>query len=199
MLKPSIIGLDPSFTNLGTCFQAIDGSQQIHIKSDFDHWACFMQHNAPMIRGAIMEEPNLDTGVFKGYEAWEEGFLSNCKDIEAQKSELRKLLKIAQDIGKQKAAADQMRKVLDSLGIPYALVAPSARDRAEKTNSRYEIKIMKWPTKTTSDQYKWITEVPVVGRTNEHTRDAGTLLIGRTLSWIEAQHKIRLAQSLSQN
>ena len=88
-----------------------------------------------------------------------------------RKSALRTSIKIAQDVGKVKAHAQHIIERLESLGAVVVKVNPSRRRKAGKTS---DPRLFNMPVKLTSAQFEQLTGYP--GSTNEHVRDAATLV-----------------------
>lgn len=97
-------------------------------------------------------------------------------------------LNIAQKAGENQALAKVIIKLLKAKDIPHIEVSPSARDRADKKVAGQKIvrkpkdfSLLRMPTKINSGQdfNDW---TGYTGRTNEHSRDAATLVYQMTLN-----------------
>lgn len=104
-------------------------------------------------------------------------------------------MKHAQSVGKNKAAGELFIEIFERQGIPVLEIAPSSRHRADKDLLKYKnqgIKMLAMPTKTTAAQFEQYTGYS--GRSNEHTRDAGTLVFHKTIQWAQTQIMIQQAK-----
>lgn len=193
--RDHLVGIDPSFTKLGVCIQhrARCDTQQ-HMTwtfLDFERW---IRTDGVRNRIAvILEDPNEDSHHWTAWREFKKSALTKPETANIIKSEFKKALKIAADVGANKAAARQITLLLEENGVPFATVAPSKRDSAKGIGAN-EICRLKWPTKTTVEQYHIYTNIKPKG-SSEHSRDAGTLITGRTVGWIIQQHKIRLERN----
>jgi hypothetical protein len=100
-------------------------------------------------------------------------------------------------VGQNKAAAKLIIQVLEEKGIPVLEVAPSERQKAyrdEKGGKVYHDKpnMLKMPTKTNAAQFEEVTGYG--GRSNEHGRDAGTLISGVTVRNVLMRLEIQAAK-----
>ena len=96
----------------------------------------------------------------------------------------------AQDIGKSKAAAEYVIDIFRDRGVQVVEIAPSERHRADKTSKKNprSIDMKKWPTKTTRAQFEQYSGLKIGARdSNEHSRDAATLVVKRTIQSVELQ------------
>ncbi|MCH2044582.1 MAG: hypothetical protein MK212_10735 [Saprospiraceae bacterium] len=113
-----------------------------------------MDKEVARLSGVVLEDPNLDKTTFR---------VGKTRAMS---------LKFAQDVGKNKAIANTIIEKCRRLNIDYALVAPSERRRADKGNK--VLAQLNMPTKTTQQQFRLLTGF--TRPTNEHSRDAGTLV-----------------------
>lgn len=187
-----LIGIDPSFKTMGVAVYNprtkqywLGGGDMSQGIRDISQWA------AEGI--CILEDPNGDKAVYGAAEAIQEASERYRVGGKEWNRKVRTALKIAQDVGANKAAARELMKWMDRFKIPYMLVAPSDRDRADKTSEgrdrKCKIEFLRAPTKTTSEQFRKLTGHH--GTSNEHQRDAATLCWGRSISWALAQITMR--------
>lgn len=102
----------------------------------------------------------------------------------------RSCMRKAQDVGKNKAAAEFTIDILRERGVTVAEITPSKRHRADKTSAKNPANILHkaFPTKTNRKQFIEYSGINVGPRdTNEHTRDAATLVVKRTVQNVELQ------------
>lgn len=112
--------------------------------------------------------------------------------------EIRIMAKHAQGIGKSKASCEVLKHMFKKAGVPMVLISPSRRDRADKPGKtgpgNRGIALLSMPTKTNAYQFQMLTGFS--GRSNEHSRDAATLVWGRSIKWAETQLTIQKQQEL---
>ena len=137
---------------------------------------------------AVLENPALDKGVFGAMGMANSAlrdYKTNRINHQQAMAQIGTAIGVAARIGESKASGKYGKAQLVSAGIPFHEVAPSQRDKAFKKikgkTHRLYVKTLKMPTKTTQAQYNELTKF--VGRTNEHERDAGTLVYARTVQW----------------
>lgn len=94
--------------------------------------------------------------------------------------------KISRDAGKNQAGATVVRQLCNHFRVPCLLIAPSQRRQA-KPYLKF-VKGLPYPTKTTKEQFNTLTGC--FARTNEHNRDAGTLVWG--MSQKEFENRIKM-------
>lgn len=142
--------------------------------------------------GFVVEDPNIDTAFYDGWKELETQIKmykfnqAKLKDIE---SVYRKHTKMAQNVGQNKMVAAQFIAWLKMQNLEFLRIAPSSRTKVLKkdaTGKEYRLKgvhlkIATMPTKTNAGEFQLITGHK--GKTNEHQRDAGTLVFDRTLKW----------------
>lgn len=191
-----LLGIDPSFITMGVAIK--DPSKKLHkyklftgTMTDCISW---LGQNVKMKEVvAIVENPALDSAVFGAWERMRKAIVTG--GIGTIKYEFNMIISRAQKVGENKAAAKLFIKLLADKGVPVIEVAPSARQKAYskvKGNiERKKVKLLRSPTKTTKEQFYELTgENPKEGNT-EHSRDAATLLHGKTLKWCELQLKLQ--------
>jgi hypothetical protein len=133
---------------------------------------------------AVVEDAELDSTVFGAWEAFSQ-YLKKGYAITTLKSAFSTAMQKAQNVGMQKAAARLTIAAIERLGIEVIRIAPSWRDRADKIKKvaglhHRAIEVYSMPTKTTAAQFKQLTGYQ--DSTNEHGRDAATLVWGQTAS-----------------
>ena len=196
-MKTHLIGIDPSFENFGIAVYNPESKRLIlqsgNLFEGID-WLndCGILHESI----AVVENPALDKSVFGMWPALRSEFMKTLEKrpgytpyptglAQAQSMFLR-AMKQAQNIGEVKSAARLIIYLLRSQGVPVIEIAPSSRDRADKALQRVGMKgieMLSMPTKTNAEQFQRLTGYQ--GRSNEHTRDAATLIHGRTIKWAE--------------
>ena len=194
-MRDILIGIDPSLTNCGIAIQWPDKSLELHTADLMGAmgWLGAKKINSRII--AIIEDPNKDSTTF-GMWAMMKNEISNMQarrgNMYTVESIFRRTQKRAQDVGKSKGSALLIISMFEKAGVPVVLVAPSSRDNAEKERVKVNAKDvchLKAPTKTNAEEFRMITGY--TGRSNEHNRDAATLIHGRTIVWAETQLKIQ--------
>lgn len=138
----------------------------------------------------VVEDNTLNRNVFNQWKPlWEKCtlyFYKRIGTVEAIKKQFNMALKRGQDIGKNKYLCKIFVKELEALGIPHIRVSPSDRWRADKNKSKgglvitpSNLELYQMPTKLTSAQFKTLTGYS--NPTNEHERDASTIVYGKTM------------------
>jgi hypothetical protein len=94
--------------------------------------------------------------------------------------------RMSRNVGENGASAKYAKKLLTAAKVPVIEVSPTERDKAFKTERdgtkrKLLARALTMPTKTDRAQYESVTGF--VGVTNEHARDAGTLVAGRSMMW----------------
>lgn len=106
-------------------------------------------------------------------------------------------MRVARSVGENSAAGKLIIKQLSEAGVPCVEIAPSKRDSIANIKKKLQSKIgikganmqliklnqFKMPTKSTAAEFKEWTSYE--GSTNEHNRDAATLIFGKTAKWVE--------------
>lgn len=110
-------------------------------------------------------------------------------DINDVLSKFSIAMNYSQKVGKNKAAAQLILRMLDKANVPVLQIAPSKREKAYKNINgkefRLNVRTLKMPTKTNAKQFKELTDSDDTG--SEHARDAATLVWGRTIKWALSQ------------
>lgn len=201
-----LIGIDPSLENLGVC---IYDPQKNIIQLKTDNFLNMME----WIKGkvnlndcvAVVENPGLVSTVFKMWSLVKEIVLSLVKyellklsttlkpgkvTIDDVHSKFSIAMNYAQKVGENKAAAKLLIAMLVQKKVPVLEVSPAKRDRADRAQQKANkakivISSLKYPTKTSAEQFKELTGYN--GRSNEHNRDAATLVVGRSVKSVLAE------------
>lgn len=193
--KKYLIGIDPGFDNLGVCIYNPETNNMRLFGGDWFDGLEFIGQVDLRKAVVVMENPALDSATFKalgmvkpivvlygnymkkvGAQTWP---LPNKVDWPEVASKVSIALRVASNIGENKAAGKLMAKLLKRHKVPTIQIAPSDRMRADKT--RVPIANMTFPTKTNRNQFKVLTGYE--GRSNEHSRDGATLVWGKSFDW----------------
>lgn len=196
-MKTHLIGIDPSFKNVGIAvYRPENGAMSLH---SGDLFSAIDFLNRSKLLGkciVVLEDPNLNPNLFGGWpfvraeimKTLEKrpGYIPFPTGLANVQSAYLRSAKQAQNVGENKAAAKLFAELFERQGVPFFRVSPTDRHRADKelvrANSR-GIKMLVMPTKTNAMQFYELTGYS--GRSNEHTRDAATLVHGRTIKWAE--------------
>ena len=144
----------------------------------------------------VLENPNLETNIFDMWPVMQMDimkFKRGALPIQSKKiggnyipsvqSTFSRALKQAQSVGKNQAAAQEIIKFLDKEEVFNLSIKPSDRQKALTKRggkeTRKDPRILKMPTKTNASQFTLLTGYK--GRSNEHSRDAATLVFGMTI------------------
>lgn len=202
MGKDVLIGIDASLINCGVA--VYEGSNLTLYKGDIWEAIDFIRNTGLSKRAIIvLEDANMDKTSFGLWSAFKAVVLkfagkatgpygikqapATLADVE---SEFRMAMKRSQDIGRSKAAATMLIMLFERAKIPVLRIAPSDRHRADKMKLNNQgVKMLCMPTKTTANQFEQLTGYN--GRSNEHNRDAATLVHGRTIAWAEMKIKLQ--------
>ncbi len=187
MERDILIGIDASLVNCGVAMLDAGGNWSLHTAELLDALAWLRARNIAQRAYIVIEDPNKDSTVFGLWFAIKEAILKRSP-IQEIESLYRRAMKQAQNIGESKAAAKVLIKIFESQGIPVVRIAPSDRNRADKKNvNDKNLFMLKMPTKTNAKQFQLLTSY--TGRSNEHNRDAGTLIAGRNPKWAELMYQ----------
>jgi len=108
--------------------------------------------------------------------------------IDHVRSAFAQAIKHGQRVGKSQAAAEYTIDILRSSQIPVLEIKPSDRHRADVTSrgNPKDVRLKKCPTKTTRVQFEEYSGIKIGPReSNEHSRDAATLVVNKTIRNIE--------------
>lgn len=208
-MRDVLVGIDPSFTNMGVAVY-IPETKQLNMKTgDFQSMVKWLNKTVKLNRCIlIVENPALVSNVFSmwgmmkseveaygKYEAWKAKKslgMPGTKSIQELQSVFARSMKYAQNVGENKAAAKYFLNLIDGLA-PIAEISPSQRDRYDKMkkklgkNANIDLNTLRFPTKTTQTVFnEWSGHE---GRSSEHARDAATLVFGRSIRWALALAK----------
>tara|TARA_R110000751_G_scaffold35441_2_gene87125 strand:+ start:1004 stop:1618 length:615 start_codon:yes stop_codon:yes gene_type:complete len=133
----------------------------------------------------VVENADMDSNIF-GADTDLLSYISRSgtKNKKGLTKKIRQVLAWASNVGKNKGAAIAFIHHLQQHNITYAEIAPSKRRRAGKVlkigkrEVKEKISQLPMPTKTTAADFKFWTGY--CGKTNEHSRDAGTLVFKKT-------------------
>lgn len=150
---------------------------------------------------AVVENAELDSAVFGVWQSFDSflksklipkrkgSFSGRSQPYTQWSGQLEKLfrsyLSQAQSIGKLKVACRIVLEGLEGIGLQVLQVAPSWRDSMDSTKTKKrgglavkDVRYMRMPTKTTAEDFKVLTNYSE--RSNEHGRDAATLIFNQT-------------------
>ena len=198
-MKSVLIGIDPSFATAGVAIYEPTTNNLILHGGDLFSCMSFLNNSGILGKAiAVIENPNMDGTVFGSWFRFQSQIARYVKrqiTLGDLKSEYSISMKHAQSVGKNKAAGELFIEMFERQGIPVLEIAPSSRHRADKDLLKYKnqgIKMLAMPTKTTAAQFEQYTGYS--GRSNEHTRDAGTLVFHKTIQWAQTQIMIQQAK-----
>lgn len=172
-----IIGIDPSIQdkNCGFAVWSTIAKELLVIEGINTYMAIKKLESYAKTRkegeqiGVIVEDAGLDKVVFR------------------QGHTRAALIKIAINAGQNGGAARTLIQACECLGLKCLKIAPSARKRADK--SRLPLKLLTMPTKTKTKAFRELTGWGE--RTNEHGRDAATLVFGMSRKNFETRYKLQ--------
>jgi hypothetical protein len=208
-MKDILVGIDPSLTNCGVAILWPDKTLELHTA---DLMAALGWLGSKKITGrmiAVIEDPNKNSNVFgqfakvktavlrfAGKEVGQYAMKSRTATLADVQSEFSMAMKVAQNVGMSKAAAQLIISMMEKAGVPVLTIPPSDRHRADRESLKANfrgVQMLSMPTKTTAEQFRQLTGY--AGRSNEHNRDAATLIHGRTIVWAETQLKIQKSKT----
>ena len=193
MTPQYLIGIDPSFTNCAAAiYHPATKGLQLHTGDLFSVMA-FLNGSGVLGKCIVVcENPNLDSNTFGMWAMMKAaiiGLMQGRVNIVTVQSIFARCMKVAQDIGKSKASAQLLIEMLHRQQIPVLEVKPSSRDRADKVKNA-DVRFMKMPTKTNAAQFATYCGF-VPPKSNEHSRDGATLVVGRNIEWAQRQLTLR--------
>jgi hypothetical protein len=204
MERDILIGIDASLVSCGIAILQ-DGKLELHTAEILDaiKWLSAKKILSRSI--AVIEDPNLDKNVFgqfvlvkaavlkfAGKAVGQYGMKQTAGTMADVQGAFSIAMKRAQDIGQAKAAAKILISLFERAKVPVVRIAPSDRHRADKESLKANfigVQMLSMPTKTNAGQFQQLTGY--VGRSNEHNRDAATLIHGRTIKWALMQISIQ--------
>lgn len=170
-----IIGIDPSI-QAGNCGFAVWSTveKQLREVTGTDTYLAIkeLEQYSKKVKtkvGVMLEDPTLDKASFR---SWVSQAATN---------------KLILNAGQNGGAARVILQACKHLALDVVRIAPSDRTRSDKTSRPAHA--LKMPTKLKSKVFKSLTGWE--GRTNEHGRDAATLIYGMT----EAKFTLNLLKS----
>jgi len=189
MEKQYLIGIDPGRTNTGIAVYDPKTKSFAHMgKYNLERAIKYLQTVAtPEGCIAVIENPNLESNLYDG---WAEmaSIVRSYKRGNANINQVKKVYSVATkraaDVGKNRAAAQDIIAALKQSGVPTVQIRPSDRQRANRPGMKAkDVIYLNMPTKTNKQQFEQLTGH--CGRSNEHSRDAATLVFGKTIKWAE--------------
>lgn len=195
--KRYIVGVDPSFINCGVCRYDPATNEMLLFTGDWFEAINWIGQNMKLKDCVfVLENPALDSAVFLGLGVCKGTILQfgdYQKKVGAKEwplpepvkweqvaSQISIALNMATKVGESKSSGKLMAQMLAKHNVPVIQVAPTSRDRADK--AKVPIGMMTMPTKTTRAQFETLTGFK--GMSNEHNRDAATLVFGKDFKWI---------------
>jgi len=198
-----LIGVYQSLNNCGIAILQ-DGKLELYTGEILDAIKWLSGKKIMSRSVAVIEDPNLDKTVFNRFglikaavlkfagKSVGYGIKQSVGTMADVQSEFSMAMKIAQNVGESKASAKILISLFKRAGVPVLTIAPSDRHRADKEGAKANFKgvqMLSMPTKTNAGQFQQLTGY--AGRSNEHNRDAATLIHGRTTKWAQMQIQIR--------
>lgn len=186
----TLIGIDPSLSHCGAAIWRPGTKELVLASGDIFEVMAFLNSRGCLTTGiVVLEDPNLSSNFYGGFGMVKAEVLKYGRmqgSLGEVESAFRMAAKQAQNVGENKAAAKVIARLFERAGVPVGRVSPADRHRADKDLRKpglaaMGIAALVMPTKTTSEQFQQLTGY--TGRTNEHARDAGTLVYGRSIIW----------------
>lgn len=211
-----LIGCDPSYQNFGVCIYDTQEKTMLLKTGKFGEMVKFINSNIDKKKSiAVVENSAMVSAVFKMWPmvkeqidkyaeslakyhlAMKSGTLRPVKPTLTDcQSAYSMAMKVAQHIGNQKGACQQIIEIFKSVDILVYEVSPSARDRADKAQkkagkAKVNLLSLTMPTKTTAAQFQELTGYGSGKgeRSNEHNRDAAMLVWNKTCDFFEKKIK----------
>lgn len=197
--KKYLIGIDPGFDTLGICIYDPKTNDMKLFGGDWYDGIEFLGQVDLRQAVVVLENPSLDSATFRavgiikpvvtlfgnymkkiGEKSWPLPQRVEWGDIQEK---IGIALRMASNMGENKAAGKLMKKLLARHKVVTIEIAPSDRMRADKL--KVPIGAMIMPTKANAKQFETLTGY--TGRSNEHARDAATLVWGKDFRWAENQ------------
>lgn len=202
-----LIGCDPSYQNFGVCIYDTQEKTMLLKTGKFGEMVKFINSNIDKKKSiAVVENSAMVSAVFKMWpmvkseiDKYAESLAKyhmakfsgtlkpNKPTLTECQSSFAIAMKLAQHVGNQKGACEQIIEIFKNVNIPIHEVSPAWRDRADKAQkkagkAKVNIHSLTMPTKTTSAQFLELTGYGSGKneRSNEHNRDAATLVFGKT-------------------
>ena len=190
-MRKYLLGIDPSFLDCGLCLYDPETDKMQLFTGDLLKAVAWIGANARLSEViAVLENPNLNQTLFGGWGVMKaeilkfranQGGMGECQAV------FGRLAKMAQGVGKCCAAADLLKSLLGEKKVPVVEIRPSDRHRADRPprngSQPLAVGLLAMPTKTSAYQFEVITGYK--GRSSGHSRDAATLVWGKSLTWAE--------------
>ena len=184
-----LIGIDPGRTNTGIAVYDPKTKSFAHMgKYNLERAIKYLQTVAtPEGCIVVVENPNLESNLYDGW-AEMQSIIRAYKRGNATMKQVKKVYSVATkraaDVGKNRAAAQDIIAALKQSGVATVQIRPSDRQRANRPGMKAkDVIFLNMPTKTTKQQFEQLTGHR--SRSNEHSRDAATLVFGKTTKWAE--------------
>lgn len=172
--KTYLIGIDPSVENCALALYSVKEKRIVWTQT-YDVLKCaqtILSMSQPAFIGCALEDPRLQSATFS---------VSGGGAMTTANAAAR-----GQDVGTTMAAAAMIEKALVQAGIDYVLINPSRRTNVKKIKGVSPAHYL--PTKTSDEYFQTLTGYD--GKTNEHERDAATLVWGRDWGVLQARKDI---------
>lgn len=187
MERNILIGIDASLVNCAAAIYADDKYEMF--KGELLEVVAWIREKKLKDKAyVVIEDPNKNRTVFGMWPKVQAEVFKYRSNRSASTGDVQSCflmaMKQAQNVGESKAAAKILISVFRQSGLPVITIAPSDRDRADKDGLKVQgIHMLSMPTKTTAEQFRQLTGYD--GRSNEHSRDAATLVWGKNARWCE--------------
>lgn len=186
-----LIGIDASLDNAGCCIYDPETNRMQLFTGTVFGMVAFVNKNANLSECvAVVENINMNSPLFRasGILRMELGKYKRGEIGEGSvMATFGRLSTMAQGLGKSKAACDLIISMFRQRNVPVVEIAPSDRHRADKPpksgKAPLSMQMLSMPTKTTRYQFETITGF--TGVSSEHSRDASTLVWGKSMQWAE--------------
>ena len=196
-----LMGIDPGVKNTGIAeWHPETRSWAKMITLPWDLAQQFIEALDAEQYGIIIEDPDLDSNLFGGWDILKIGIDSyrfGQITEEMLKVQYRTNTRIARDVGKNQMVAQVLRRSMELRKIPHLRIAPSCRDSINDPKISQKIDLVQYriPTKVTKEQFKSLTGYD--GQSSYHSRDAATLVYDRTVQWFCTQLKLNPKTAVS--
>lgn len=210
-----IVGIDPSFENVGIAIKDLaTGKISLFPVKNFQAAVRLFKTLDLSDAVIVLENPGLDSMIFST-KYWLENFLSQIDNGEISVKRMLAFLKwngskrsdpsnpealayvqyksnleMAKRVGKSIASAELLLSIFDAASIPVIQIRPSDRTRARRNGEKVIHKLnvlkgMNMPTKLTGIEFNLLTGYDKIS--NEHSRDAATMIWDKTEAWCSLQ------------
>jgi hypothetical protein len=184
--KEWLVGIDTSVTNCAAALYCTTSRRLLWLGT-FDAFGLirFLEaipaYKRPAV-GVVVEDPNIESATF--------AVLHSQKDMT-----MARAAAMGQDAGKAMGIARAVIQALQTMGIDYTVVNPALRTSIANIEKKGDIKGFVipqsghyLPTKTNANYFQKLTGW--ADKSNEHERDAATLVFGRTWDVITVRAQI---------